>query len=366
MASRIFVRSLPPSINEDDFRSHFSQRFPSSITDIKLFPQRRIGYVGLRTPEDAQSAIKYFNKTFIRMSRIAVELATAPDIRTTPTARKATPAKVLQEEPVGAKRKRAEADDHADKRMKAALGEEGVDAAQPVDPEKQESPVDGEAHAQSQQEQQPPTSDIDWMRSKTSRLLGLVDDEEEEKHNHPSTEVLAAPSSEQTRQRPASEQPSQQPTPPPEGLENTAVTINEDVNSTEDQIRQTGRLFLRNLPYTTQEEDLRKVFASKGSLEEVCGPFSFSSFSCRGMNILIGTSDFYHDVNRKEYFSRCFSLSERRNSDTFFACTTFVCSRCTDTVARFMSLSIPRQGRLKALPLPYSTTTKRPFKPSPS
>ena len=36
---------------------------------------RRIGYVGYKTPEEALRAVKYFNKTFIRMSRIGVELA---------------------------------------------------------------------------------------------------------------------------------------------------------------------------------------------------------------------------------------------------------------------------------------------------
>lgn len=72
-SSRIFIRGLPPTISEDDFKKHFSIK--QSITDAKLIPQRRIGYVGYRTPEDALSAVRYFNKTFIRMSRIAVEIA---------------------------------------------------------------------------------------------------------------------------------------------------------------------------------------------------------------------------------------------------------------------------------------------------
>jgi multiple RNA-binding domain-containing protein 1 len=72
-SSRIFVKNLPPSLTDEDFKAHFSQKHP--VTDAKFIGHRRIGYVGYKTPEDATSAVKYFNKSFIRMSRIAVELA---------------------------------------------------------------------------------------------------------------------------------------------------------------------------------------------------------------------------------------------------------------------------------------------------
>jgi multiple RNA-binding domain-containing protein 1 len=72
-SSRIFVKGLPPSISEDDFKKHFATKH--TITDAKLIPHRRIGYVGYKSPEDAAKAVKYFNKSFIRMSRIGVELA---------------------------------------------------------------------------------------------------------------------------------------------------------------------------------------------------------------------------------------------------------------------------------------------------
>lgn len=72
-SSRIFVRNLPPTLSEADFRKHFAQR--DAVTDAKLLGHRRIGYVGFKTPEAAEKAVKYFNKTFIRMSRIGVELA---------------------------------------------------------------------------------------------------------------------------------------------------------------------------------------------------------------------------------------------------------------------------------------------------
>ena len=72
-SSRIFVKGLPPALTEEEFRNHFAKQ--QSITDAKLLPHRRIGYVGYKTPEGAAKAIKYFNKSFIRTSRIWVEIA---------------------------------------------------------------------------------------------------------------------------------------------------------------------------------------------------------------------------------------------------------------------------------------------------
>lgn len=72
--SRIFVKGLPPKITEAEFRKHFSAE-NRQVTDVKLIPQRRIGYVGYKSPDDASQAVRYFNKSFIRMSKISVEPA---------------------------------------------------------------------------------------------------------------------------------------------------------------------------------------------------------------------------------------------------------------------------------------------------
>lgn len=78
--SRIFIRGLPPSITEAELRKHLSTIRGGSggdVTDVKLIPQRRIGYVGYKNPEDAAKAVKYFNKSYVRMSKISVEPAKA-------------------------------------------------------------------------------------------------------------------------------------------------------------------------------------------------------------------------------------------------------------------------------------------------
>jgi multiple RNA-binding domain-containing protein 1 len=73
-SSRIFVKGIPPNITEADFRKHFSTG-NREVTDVKIIPQRRIGYVGYKTADEASKAIKYFNKSYIRMSKISVESA---------------------------------------------------------------------------------------------------------------------------------------------------------------------------------------------------------------------------------------------------------------------------------------------------
>ena len=77
--SRIFIRGLPPNLSTEEFKKHFSKTF--TVTDAKLIPHRRIGYVGYKDSTDAAKAVKYFNKSYIRMSRIGVELARPVRIR---------------------------------------------------------------------------------------------------------------------------------------------------------------------------------------------------------------------------------------------------------------------------------------------
>lgn len=73
-SSRIFVRGLPPNITEADLKKHFSGN-KGEVTDIKIIPQRRIGYVGFKNSDQAEGAVKYFNRSYLRMSKLGVELA---------------------------------------------------------------------------------------------------------------------------------------------------------------------------------------------------------------------------------------------------------------------------------------------------
>jgi multiple RNA-binding domain-containing protein 1 len=71
--TRVFVSGLPPIFSNEELNKHFSSRF--QVTDANVIPKRRIGFVGFKDANSAKKAAEYFNKTYIRLSRISVEIA---------------------------------------------------------------------------------------------------------------------------------------------------------------------------------------------------------------------------------------------------------------------------------------------------
>ena len=377
-SSRIFVKGLPPTFTETEFKKHFSLR---EVTDAKIFPNRRIGYVGYRTPEDAQKAVKYYNKTFIRMSRIAVEIARPVQDRrnveqdgSTPTARKASEADKKANNKNNLKRKRSQENEEQQdpklkefmevmkpKSKKKAWENEQLEGV--ADDEKgivnmavDEQQSDGEyeevpkkskrlkpSHSKDvpQSHEPPPcvaaaldethiepapvepaakfsegeptaVTDSDWARSRTSRLLGLLAEDEEVAVTKPSDEDTEVPSENEKELEKGSSKiqdslapGSSIPTPPLETEDNSVTKPAEHTDT--DAVRSSRRLFVRNLPYDVRKEDLEAEFASYGSLEEVSLRF-LSRRILFVMTILIGTADATaFDVKQGEHFSRCFS-----------------------------------------------------------
>ncbi|XP_009772604.1 multiple RNA-binding domain-containing protein 1 [Nicotiana sylvestris] len=76
--SRICVKNLPKYVAEDRLREFFSQK--GEVTDAKLMrtqdgKSRQFGFVGFRTEQEAEEALKYFDKSFMDSSRIICEVA---------------------------------------------------------------------------------------------------------------------------------------------------------------------------------------------------------------------------------------------------------------------------------------------------
>jgi multiple RNA-binding domain-containing protein 1 len=339
-SSRIFVKGLPPTLGEAEFKKHFSQN--REITDAKIFPNRRIGYVGYKTPEDAQKAVKYFNRTFIRMSKIGVELARPPQERkveevgpAAPTARRPSgndrgPQKKADEgenagnskleeflnvmRPKSKKRAREEdgpdgtrqhhepdvqiqpnviVEDPSDDEYETAprqikkpqMDEEpskellGTSSASDEPPEEEydkgegQAAIEGDSNIVQSPADHTPVSDVDWARSRTSRLLGLLDDDEEEQpaakpgsNDAPSDSDDVDLVEGTSKDMPNGATESSIPTPP---SDHTADESKPHGNSEVEGIRSSMRLFVRNLPYTVSEQDLEAVFETYGHLEGV-------------------------------------------------------------------------------------------------
>lgn len=137
--------------------------------------------------------------------------------------------------------------------------------SQPPQPPKEgEEEVSEEADGVAAENAQPepaPQNDMDWLRSKTSRLLGLVDEEEQD------VDARAAKSSEPMD---ANDEDAADPSPDQGQAESSKAHkpgYAPDANI--DTIRDTGRLFVRNLPYNASEADLSSIFSPFGKVEEV-------------------------------------------------------------------------------------------------
>ncbi|KAK7520509.1 hypothetical protein IWZ03DRAFT_139930 [Phyllosticta citriasiana] len=340
-SSRIYITNLPPSLSDADFKKHFAQQ--DAITDAKLLAHRRIGFVGYKTPEAAAKAVKYFNKTFIRMSRIGVTLADPVGQAPEPKKRKRAPTapvsnerehKTITSPESSLKRKRgvdqelasdpklkefmevmkapskvkawanddvqvdqtvddqdtnvktvrveeAESDDEYQTVQKKPKHVSPPPLAEPVpalqDTETNEPESSHPAHGNSEDVEAPagPVSDVDWLRSRTSRLLGLVDDDEEEVTLRPKpaeVDESAGVSGDVDANGDVQDEEEQSPD----------SKSSEQVETEIDKIHRTGRLFLRNLPYDVSEDEIRKVFRAHGDIEEVHVPLDPKTNSGKG------------------------------------------------------------------------------------
>ncbi|MCJ1395304.1 Multiple RNA-binding domain-containing protein 1 [Xylographa bjoerkii] len=342
-SSRIFIRGLPPNLSAEDFQKHFSKTF--TVTDAKLIPHRRIGYVGYKDSTDAAKAVKYYNKSYIRMSRIGVELARpieeqkhsnltklpTPPSDDTPSSGKRKLGDTLEKsanpklqeflevmqppsksktwanesavgtganitpvvetvqvsqkddateegyEPVPKKRKRSPlAMSQLDKTLLSETvlsTDETTENPSPEtistkDTEDKKSPEPSEPTAAA-------SSDADWLRSRTSRLLGLVDDDDDatipkpttaEDNDRDGTAIKERPHEPKRRTSEAGSQTDEI------QLQSTKEMDASQDDQPENEVQKalsTGRLFVRNLSYTTSEDDLRAHFSRYGALAEV-------------------------------------------------------------------------------------------------
>lgn len=121
-----------------------------------------------------------------------------------------------------------------------------------------------------------PKDDMDWLRSRTSRLLGLMDEEEENE-----AIAKAQPSKVQTYDSDEEEEPAKggkaqqnstaegTGSKPAEEEEKTTEEKQVEHDANIDQIQKTGRLFVRNLSYKIKEEELHPLFSPFGKIDEV-------------------------------------------------------------------------------------------------
>ncbi|KAF5871759.1 putative multiple rna-binding domain-containing protein 1 protein [Botrytis fragariae] len=377
-SSRIFIKGLPPNITEDEFKTHFGAK--QEITDAKLISHRRIGYIGYKTPEEAAKAVKYFNKSFVRMSKIGVEIARPISDASLPVSRKAqreqerennklrqlkqeADAKVSESLNTGTKRKRSDVD-VADPKLQEFLEvmqpasksnanmwkagtmdadmeepptklqaievpeEESDDEYQSVPSKAKKAPANAieskapvapipstivadSANQADEAMVDAPSNDVeatddDWLRSHTNRLLDIVDPEDiipkTQNLNVKDVEEVAAGETEPNTTVEATVVDEAQ------VVEEQTENSPSELDATLETIKASGRLFVRNLPYSATEDDLRKHFEQYGTLEEIHLPVDAKGAS-KGFVLVQYTdpnaaAEAYHNVDGEPFQGR--------------------------------------------------------------
>jgi multiple RNA-binding domain-containing protein 1 len=125
-----------------------------------------------------------------------------------------------------------------------------------------------------------PISDADWARSRTSRLLGLLDEEEEGQQIMAAANTTAAEPesrnemlqndvSTDCEQRVGAQEPGDAGASIPTPDSQNDPELSQPMNTEIETARTTMRLFVRNLPYDVTTEALESEFSPYGNLEEV-------------------------------------------------------------------------------------------------
>jgi len=242
--TRIFVSGLPHKFASEQLAAHFASQF--KVTDAHVLADRRIGFVGFTDSHVAKDAARHFNKTYIRMSKIAVELARPVAVSRDKTGN-AVPVSqrrhTLGSNEANRKRKRLQEDDGEVLRGDKSKQPQTQDQAQ----EAQATSKDG-GDEEGVETSQPAATDNDWLRGRTTRTLDLVDpdDVQIQQDDEPDIpEVVVRGTSQENNEI----------TPASEDTQTTRVP--------------NARLFLRNLAFSITDQDLRLRFQEFGKVQEV-------------------------------------------------------------------------------------------------
>ncbi|KAK6268371.1 hypothetical protein QUC31_012531 [Theobroma cacao] len=321
--SRICVKNLPKHVAEDRLREFFSQK--GEITDTKLMrtkdgKSRQFAFIGYRTEQEAEEAIKYFNKSYLDTSRIICEIARKVGDPNTPrpwsrySSKKQENVTETGKTTAGGKslsiidskggKKVLESSEKDDPQLqeflqvmqprvkskmwandividtpanqkskvtkkKAISEKESRQTSASVDAETDETSIalddDDETKASDTLARDEVISDMDYFKSRVKKDWSDSESEENDdgddsdqkgKHNSLSEDVIQ----DQIQQGSSKDADDEIIDP-----DNPSSVLKDD----RDEVLQSGRLFVRNLPYTATEDELTEFFNKFGDVSQV-------------------------------------------------------------------------------------------------
>lgn len=112
-------------------------------------------------------------------------------------------------------------------------------------------------------------TDDEWLRSRTNRLLDLIDPEDLPRPTEPAVEAETVVRDDREDDDVQPSRDATEEDAPEEADDNMKGADGPETDDAVATISRTSRLFVRNLPYTTTEEDLHEEFGKYGTLQEV-------------------------------------------------------------------------------------------------
>ncbi|KAL3797922.1 hypothetical protein ACHAWO_001403 [Cyclotella atomus] len=329
--TRICIKNLPPSFNESKVKQHLHASIPSLVlTDCRMLKtkdgrSRKVAFVGFKSAEMASQAVSYFDKSFALTSKLSVSLAFSKKDGPPPTSEyrpwskhsvgSSRNQKLQQKDSEKKSTNKPSSDDEEEdadneeseavrKKKEEFLSAMGVsvsskdkkdtvskskfwanDDVMPVESDAPAAPVEdviesGDSSSSSSDSEEEMevgqttettknvSSDLDFLRSKQVKEDILTDDDEASKNDSASSDSDSDDSSSSDEE---DEVPNEEDCVQIKTSNNDADP--KDDSSTKGSRNQLAtledRLFVRNLPFTTTEEELFETFSQFGTVSAV-------------------------------------------------------------------------------------------------
>ena len=285
LKTRVCFKNIPPNFQDAELREFLLSRLGSSttITDCRVLKDgttgksRGIAFCGFLEESQAKRCIEQLNKTYCKSSRLLVEYATSvkeksqdKNRETDETKEKSdkeksdkakqeteTTLSILPEKKKVTKRKFWANDD----------GENEADPAPPIPPDVSSDTESSDGSDSDDDEdplkEQSRQTDLDFLRSKKVAVDDFEKDQTEGRRDDssPTDESLDDDETE-------SDSPQESKTNGENMLEDKSEDAEETPEGETQESISKSRLFLRNLPFTAAEEDIRDYFAAHGTVLE--------------------------------------------------------------------------------------------------
>ncbi|KAH6890843.1 rRNA primary transcript binding protein [Coprinopsis sp. MPI-PUGE-AT-0042] len=271
-STRLVIKNLPHYCTPERLRQHFDDKKGpgGKITDVKVSfksdgTSRRFGFVGYKTPEDALKAKEWFHKTFIDSARLQVDLVkddVDPSQRPMKRRRVDGPSALSASKPAKAESpaQNKQLDSYLEVMQPRNKGPSWANEDKVHEPVIPEAGTSADADmAGSTEPDQEGLSDMEWLRRRMTEKVDQVDSkmfEQSDDEDGPSKKKV-------------------EPTAP--------AAEPQHVDPVVETIRQTARLFVRNLTFSCTEDELLELFRPYGTIAKVHIPTDVSTKEGKGM-----------------------------------------------------------------------------------